>query len=201
MNSFLDPNVGYALLVGGVVLSILALFVPGTGLLELGAFAALFAAGYMVVNLPFNLWALILMAVAVFPLVVAIRWRKGGTALLVGSILVLFVGSIFVFRAENGGPAVNPLVALLVSGGSAWLIWFISRKTLETFNLRPRHDQDRVVGMEGVARTDLRLEGSVYVLGENWSARSKEYIPKGSPVRVIKRNGLILDVEKIRTEE
>jgi len=201
MNSFLDPNVGYALLVGGILLSILALFVPGTGLLELGAFAALFVAGYMVVNLPFNLWALILMAVSIIPLVIAIRWRKGGTILLVGSIAVLFVGSIFVFRAENGGPAVNPLVALLVSGGSAWLIWFVSRKTLESFSLKIRHDQDRVVGMEGVARTDLRLEGSVYVNGENWSAHSEIYIPKGSPVRVIKRSGLVLDVEKIRTEE
>jgi len=201
MNSFVDPNVGYALLVGGIVLAIIALFVPGTGLLELGAFAALFIAGYMIVNLPFNFWALLVMAAALIPLIVAIRWRKGGPLLLAGSIGVLFIGSIFVFRNNNGGPAVNPLVAILISGGSAWLIWFISRKTVEAQDLKIIHNQDNVVGMEGVARTDLRLEGSVYVNGENWSARSKEYVSKGSPVRVLSRDGLMLNVEKLRTEE
>ncbi len=201
MISFVDPNVGYALLMGGVVLAVLALFVPGTGLLELGAFAALFAAGYMLINLPFNWWALVLMVVALAPLALAVRRRKGGWALLAGSIVGLFAGSIFVFRTASGGPAVHPLLALLLSSGSAGLIWLIARKTVDSFFLPPTHNPERVVGMLGEARTDLRPQGTVYVLGENWSAQSSEFIARGSAVRVIRRQGLMLDVEKLQTEE
>ena len=203
MNPMVDPNVGYTLLVGGVLLAILALFVPGTGLLELGAFAALFAAGYILMTLPFNAWALAVMLVALVPLFFAIRWRRGrgGWVLLGGAMAVMFAGSIYVFRTPGGAPAVNPLVALAVTGGSAGLVWLMARKTLEAIQLGPRHNPERVVGARGEARTDLSPLGSVYVLGENWSARCQGSIPKGSLVRVIQRDGLILDVEWIRTEE
>jgi membrane-bound ClpP family serine protease len=63
---------------------------------------------------------------------------------------------------------------------------------------------DRVIGLEGFARTDIHPskgnvgigEGSVYAGGENWSAHSREFIPAGTPVRVVRRKGLVLDVEK-----
>jgi len=48
-------------LVAGFVLAVLALFTPGTGFLEVGALLAIFLAGYALFNLPFNLWALILL--------------------------------------------------------------------------------------------------------------------------------------------
>lgn len=200
MNLLLDPNIGYAMLMGGVALAIMALFVPGTGLLELGAFFALFLAGYIMLNLPVNTWAVLLLLFSLVPLTIAVRWRKGGRALLAGSIVLMFVGSLFVFPNQAGGPAVNPYIALVVSAGLAWLLWFMARKTLEAGTLRPSHDLQRLVGQSGFARTDLRPEGSVYVGGEDWSARSREYIPAGSAVRVTKRDGLILEVEKEQTE-
>jgi len=49
--------------------------------------------------------------------------------------------------------------------------------------------------MTGEARTDILAEGSVYVNGEDWSARSKTLIPAGSKVLVLRRNGLVLEVE------
>ena len=201
MNLILDPNVGYVLLVGGVTLSLLALFVPGSGLLETGAFLALLTAGYIIVNLPVNVWAIALLAVSTIPLTLSVRWRKGGWILLVTSLVMAFVGSIFAFRNSDGGPAVNPFVAIVVSGGTIGLIWFIARKSVDASALRPSHDQDKVVGMIGTVQSDLRPKGSVYVGGENWSARSREYIPVGTAVRVLRRTGLILDVEKVQTEE
>lgn len=201
MNLLLDPNIGYALLMGGVALAIMALFVPGGGLLELGAFFALFLAGYIMVNLPVNVWAILLLLFSLIPLTVAVRWRKGGWALLAGSIGLMFVGSLFVFPNPAGGPAVNPFVAIVVSAGLAWLMWFMARKTLEAGALRPNHDLEKLLGQTGIARTDLCPEGSVFVGGEDWTAHSREYIPAGSVVRVLKRDGLVLEVEKNRTEE
>ncbi len=45
MEILIDPNVAYLLLVVGIVLVIMALFAPGTGVLEIGALFVLFLAG------------------------------------------------------------------------------------------------------------------------------------------------------------
>lgn len=199
MNILLDPNIAYALLAGGLLLAVLALFTPGTGLLELGAVFTLLLAGYGVVNLPVNAWALGLGLVALIPLALAVRQRSQNrsTVLLVGGMLLLTAGSVFTFRAPQGGPAVSPWLAGLVSLGSSGLLWLMARKSLEAAALRVRHDPDRLVGMHGVARTDIRREGSVYAGGEEWSAEADVFIPAGTEVEILSRTGLVLTVKPI----
>jgi membrane-bound serine protease (ClpP class) len=196
MNPLMDPNVGYTLLVGGLVLAVLALFIPGTGLIELGALFALVLAVVTMVNIPVNGWALAVMAAAVVPLVFAVRNKRSLLPLGIAGLLLLG-GSLFVFRGEGGGPAVHPLVAVVVSAGSVVFLWFLARKSIQAFKIRPRHDLNKLVGMDGTARTDLNPDGSVYVGGENWSARCDEDIPAGTAVRVVRREGLLLEVERI----
>jgi membrane-bound serine protease (ClpP class) len=60
----------------------------------------------------------------------------------------------------------------------------------------PTHDLGLLVGLLGEARSNVREEGSVYVSGELWSARSDNLIPIGSTIRVVRREGFILVVEK-----
>jgi membrane-bound serine protease (ClpP class) len=52
-----------------------------------------------------------------------------------------------------------------------------------------------MIGLVGVARTDLNPAGKVLVRGELWEARAKERIPKGARVRVREIEGLTLVVE------
>ena len=59
MDFLLDPNVAYLVLLVGILLSMLAIVTPGTGLLEVGAFFGLVLAGYAIYNLNINFWALI----------------------------------------------------------------------------------------------------------------------------------------------
>ena len=61
---------------------------------------------------------------------------------------------------------------------------------------RPTHDLDGLVGQIGESRTAVHEDGSVQVAGELWSARSAEQIAAGSHVRVVRREGFILVVEK-----
>jgi membrane-bound serine protease (ClpP class) len=58
------------------------------------------------------------------------------------------------------------------------------------------HDLDGLVGQVGEARTNVNDEGSVQVAGELWSAKSDKAISAGSPIRVIRRDGFVLIVEK-----
>jgi len=194
MNFLLDPNVAYLMLVVGFVLGVLALFTPGTGFLEIGAVFAIFLAGYALYNLPTNLWALIVLIVGVVPFVIAVRKSKNWIW-LIPSVASLIVGSVFLFRAETGSPAINPFFATIVSIMATLLLWFVGRKSIEVMKQKPVQDLKNLIGMIGEARTDIHNDGSVYVNGEDWSARSQKEISAGTYVKVVKRDGLVLIVE------
>lgn len=196
MAFLLDPNVAYFLLVTGFLLAILALFAPGTGLLEIGAVALLVLASYGVAHLPLNLWALAILILGVFPFILAVRQSRK-LIFLAAAIIALVVGSMFLFRTETGSMAVDPVLAIPVSALAVGFLWFIARKGLEAIGQTPSHSLGRLNGMVGVAESDIFMEGTVSAGGEQWSARSEKFIPAGSRVRVIGREGLVLIVEAL----
>src|SRR6266487_3610373 len=102
MDFLLDPNVAYLLVIGGVLLAMLALAAPGTGLLEIAAFFCIVLAGYAVYNLSFNWWALLLLALSIVPFVYALRKPKRELYLAL-AILLLIAGSIFMFPRTAAG--------------------------------------------------------------------------------------------------
>jgi len=195
MNFLLDPNVAYLILVIGVLLGMLALFTPGTGILEIGALFAIFLAGYAMYNLPIRIWALVLLAVGVVPFFFALRKYKQWYW-LIPAILSMVIGSVFLFKSQTSVTAINPYFAMLVSIISVVLMWFIGIKSIEALRLRPSQDLSRLVEQTGEARTDILNEGTVYVGGEEWSARSEKRIPAGNLVKVVGREGLVLLVVK-----
>ena len=194
MEILLDPNVAYVLLVFGLMLGILAVLTPGTGILEIGALFALALAGWAVIILEVNLWALFVLILGIVPFLIAVR-RSGQLIYLGIAIGALVIGSTFLFRGEGFRPAVNPILALFTSIVSGGFLWFAASKTLEAVMALPAHDLTGIIGQIGEARTEIHEEGSVYLAGEMWTARSAEPIPAGSQVRVIDREGLIVEVE------
>jgi membrane-bound serine protease (ClpP class) len=195
MENFLfDPNVAYVLLSAGVLLGLLAIVTPGTGLPELGAFFCLALAGFAIYNRGgLNPWALILLVLSVLPFYFSIR-KPGRGLWLILSILGLGIGSVYLFPSEGLRPAVNPFIAVAVSLFMGGFLWLAARKTLQVMQLRPMHDLTVLVGQVGEAKTRVHEDGSVQVAGELWSARSGKPIPAGSPIRVVSRNGFVLDV-------
>jgi membrane-bound ClpP family serine protease len=196
MNFLFDPNVAYVLLVGGFMLAILALFSPGTGILEIAALFVLVMAGYSISNLAFNGWAIIILLVGVFPFLLALRKSRRWYFLLI-SIISLAVGSIFILRSVDGKTTIDPILAVVVSILSSGLLWLIGTRGIEALGRKPDIDLTRLVGMKGEAHTRVFMEGTVYVNGEEWSARSSNSIPAGSPIVVTSRQGLVLLVEPV----
>ena len=96
MDFLLDPNIAYLFLLGGVLLGLMAIITPGTGVFEVGAFFCVALAGYAVYNLSFNLWALIVLILSIIPFMYAIQKPKREWFLAL-SILGLVVGSVFLF--------------------------------------------------------------------------------------------------------
>ncbi|PWB77827.1 MAG: hypothetical protein C3F07_00495 [Anaerolineales bacterium] len=195
MDFLLDPNVAYLFLLGGVLLAMLALATPGTGFFEVGAFFCIVLAGYAIYNLSFNWWALILIVLSIVPFIYSIQ-RPKREVFLGLSILLLVIGSVFMFPRTNGQSGVNPLVAVVASAFVSGFLWIAVGKSIQAAHARPSHDLNGLVGQIGEAKTKIHGEGSVQVAGELWSARSDKAIPVGSSVRVVRRDGFILVVEK-----
>lgn len=195
MDFLLNPTVAYLFLLGGVFLAMLALITPGTGFFEIGALFCIALAGYAIFNLSFNWWAMALVLLSAVPFVYSIQKPKRELFLGV-SILVLMVGSLFIFPSETGGPAVNLFIALLASALVSGFLWIAALKSVQASSVRPSHDLDALVGQIGEAKTKVHTDGSVQVNGELWSARSDKAIKAGSSIRVIRREGFMLFVEK-----
>jgi membrane-bound serine protease (ClpP class) len=196
LDFLLDPNVAYLILVGAALLTMMAVLNPGTGVLEIIALFLWLISGYIIFNLPVNFWALGLMLLGLVLFLLSLRKTKSLVYLGL-SIGAVIVGSIFLFDQPGWQPAVNPVLAVVVSIIVAGFTWIVAQKALEADQLRPAHDLEALIGAVGEAETAIEDGGSVQVAGELWSAKSEQAIPEGAQVRVVGREGFYLIVEQV----
>ncbi|PKN82799.1 MAG: hypothetical protein CVU46_17850 [Chloroflexi bacterium HGW-Chloroflexi-8] len=195
MTSIIDPNLAYVLLVGGFVFSVLAILTPGTGVIEIGGIFALVVAGYGIISNPSNLWAFIFI-VPFIPFILIYRKNKKNLFLIL-AIVFLNIGCYTLFRKESGGFAVSFFLGIIVTLVDAPILWFIVKRITEALDKAPIFNPSYIIGKIGETRTNISLEGTVYVDGEEWTARSDHSILKGQPVRVTAIDGLTLSVEEV----
>ena len=196
----LDPNVAYLTLVLTFLITLMAILTPGTAVFEILAVLMLIVSGWQLYNIPFNLWALIAIFSGMILFFIAVR-RSNRLIFLALSILLLIIGSVFLFQGEPWWrPAVNPFLAVIVSAAVGSFLWIVAVKVMEADSSTPIHDLGQLIGMVGEAKSNIHQEGSVQVDGELWTAQSEENIRIGSRVRVVDRNGFILVVEAVDVE-
>jgi len=194
MDFTLSANIAYVLLVLGSILTMLAIVTPGTGLLEIGALFSFALAGFAAFDLGFNIWALVLLVLMLVPFLYATR--KPNREIYLGvSILFMIIGSIYLYPTQGLRPAVNPILAILVSLISGSFVWLVVQKTINAMHNKPDHDLGSLLGQTGESKTVIFHDASVQVDGELWSARSIERIPQGKKIRVVERDGFTLLVE------
>ena len=199
MEFLINPNIAYLLFIAAFLLLLVSIIIPGTGIPEAAFVLCVMLAGYMAYQLGINLWAVALLISTLIPFWLGLRLKKGLIPFLVISILLLTVGSIFLFTNEQGVPHVNPVLAVIVSICSGGFIWLLADRSTKALHQTPVHNLDALIGQIGEARTDIHAEGSVQVGGELWSARSEKMIEAGKPVHVVERHGLILTVKEETT--
>ncbi|HSM24248.1 MAG TPA: NfeD family protein [Anaerolineaceae bacterium] len=194
MNPIIDPNIAYVLLIVGFVISVLALLTPGTGVVEIIGLFSMILAGYGIISNPSNYWAIILL-VPFLPLIFVYRKLKKNYYLII-AITLLNIGSFMIFKGDDGGFAVSPIVAIVVVLLNAPILWVIVTKIVEAIDRTPDFDPENIIGKIGDARTIIFQEGTAYVMGEEWSARSETRLEKGEEIKVVRKEGLILWVVK-----
>lgn len=79
------------------------------------------------------------------------------------------------------------------------LLMITTRTTLEKKLVRKeKTNLDRIIGMKGVVTEDISemVVGEVLVDGKKWSATSNDNLKKDEVVRILKINGVKLEVER-----
>ena len=120
------------------------------------------------------------------------------TAAGVGSMIV---GGLVFFNSPSV-PSFQRVSVPLVFGSSLMtgaLFFIILLIALRAQKIPVLTGINRLIGQEGVARSDLAPAGQVYVGGEQWSAElinRQENLPKGAHVRVVAIQGLKVIVQK-----
>jgi membrane-bound serine protease (ClpP class) len=166
-------------------------------LFEVGALFVLLLAGWEITRLPINLWALVVLILGVIPFILAVR-KSHNMLFLIIALIAFVIGSAYIFQgAKWWQPGVNPILAIIASLLASGYLWIATTKVLDAEKMRPKHDLGKLIGVVGEAKTDISDEGSVQLSSELWSARSTVRIPAGTKVRVVKREGFILEVESV----
>jgi membrane-bound serine protease (ClpP class) len=203
-----DPNIAFILFTVGFYGLLFELQNPNfvTGIL--GALAIILAfIGFG--SLPLNVAGLLLIGLAIVFFVLEFTVASHGLLTVAG--LVAFVLGASALYTEPGGPTApdvsvaTPLVIAMTITTAAFMaiaVWTVirTRRRLPALALRPFGAGGSMVvaaGTTGEVRLPLEPVGSVYAAGEEWSARTDDgrALERGTPVRVIREEGLTLVVE------
>lgn len=195
LNVLLDPNIVYLLLLFGLWGAVTAAYIPGTGLAEVLSAAANIGALVLLMSMPTNWLAVLVLVVGVGGFLVMPFMNQRFALLATGGLVMQALGSLFLFN----GLAVSPV---LVAGTIAVALLYHRFVLMALRNSQarlPDIDDDAVL-LGSVGRVVSRIDpvGTVQAGGELWTARSATPLEAGEEVVVIDRDGLVVTVEGLK---
>ncbi len=149
---------------------------------------------------PINLFAILLIASAVALFAIEAKVTSHGVLALLG-VVAMLAGALVLVRSPITGEGVSPAVALGFTIPFAVLAVVVMRLALRTFTMKPSTGNAQLVGQIGEMREPVDGTGMVFVGGELWQARAQQQIPTGSKVRVVRVDGLTLEVAPATLEK
>jgi len=146
--------------------------------------------------LPVNFAGVVLILLAFVLFILEAKLTSHGV-LLIGGIVSMFLGAIFLIRSPLTPAGVSLGVALGVTLPVALLTVFLMRLVLKSRKWKMATGREEMLGAEGVVTTALPAqgEGMIRVHGELWRAVASSPVPEGAVVRVTRVEGLKLFVE------
>ncbi|MCK6577433.1 MAG: hypothetical protein L6Q98_04935 [Anaerolineae bacterium] len=198
----IDPNLVYLALLAGMWLAVMAVYLPGTGVVELLAAGFSILALVALANMPTNWTAVVALVVGVVGFLIAPLLDRRLNLLVIVGLALQTLGALMLFN----GVAVAPAVIGVTVAASVAYYQFVLKRSMAYQGLRPALIDDQpLIGAEGYVQRAINPVGAVYVRGESWTARAEEPIPVGAPVVVVDREELTLYVavlkEKYRETE
>jgi membrane protein implicated in regulation of membrane protease activity len=198
MEYLVNPTVSYLLIFTGVMLLLIIFNDIKYSLPKMVAMAFCFLAGIAeFFILKGNPWGFLIVVLSPLPYFIAMRQERLHSPLYMLTIFMLSIGSAYLFVDEKGRPLASLGIAGMVSVFGGLFVWLMIQHRRNPDN-RPLIGET-LVGMTGTVWIAIEpyTPGSVRIEGELWRADSKEMIPAGTLVRVIRQNGITVTVKKI----
>ncbi len=192
-----DPNLVYVLFILGLYGLIYEFFHPGIGFGLAAGGVCLLLALFGLQVLPVNIVGVVLVLFGI-GLIVLDAFTPTNGILTAGGVIALLVGSLTLFDIADRRFGLSWATILAVVGVMTCLSVFVLGKGLLIQAKRPAMGQRALIGETGTARSELHPEGTVFVKGEYWSARSLEgTLPPGTDIRVEEMEGSTLLVRRV----
>ncbi len=191
-----NPNIAYILLLLGGLGIFFELSHPGTFFPGIVGAVCLLLAFFALQMLPVRAAGIALIGLAIVLFILEIKVTSYG-ALSIGGVAALVFGSLMLFETNGTGVRLDMdvLIPTVVIVGSLFLgaIWLAVRSQA----IQRVTGREGLVGKIGEVRVRLAPRGKVYVHGELWNARAGATIEVGASVRIVRVDGMLLEVEPL----
>jgi membrane-bound serine protease (ClpP class) len=189
-----DPNIAF--LLGAIGLICLYVEFTHPGMVAPGVVGAisLVLALYAFNFLPINYAGILLIITALALFALEAKLTSHGV-LAAGGIVAMVLGAMILIKSPWPEARIHLSTALSVTLPLAGVTVILLRFAIAAKRRKAVTGEAGMIGLKGVAHTDLDPEGSVIVHGELWRARAAGRVPQGTRVRVREIEGLTLVVE------
>lgn len=191
-----NPNVAFILMLIGVYGIILEFFNPGAVAPGLVGVISLLVGLYALAFVPINYAGVALVILGIALMIAEVHIGAFG-ALGVGGIAAFVIGALLMFPARTSGFALSGAVVIGAAIASAALIVLAVGALVHSRKKPVVTGQEALIGAKGEAVFWDGDEGRVRIHGEIWRARADAPIRVGAPIRVVRRDGLVLVVQSV----
>lgn len=212
ISPLLEPNFLYLILIGSAWVGIVAVFVPGTGIIEATAVVGLLfglggliyrgasIGGFALLVLSFGLYGYaVLRSIQAVQSPEALPPMQRQLSLLLGVIAALlqaFGGLLLFSNAIDVSPWTVLALALVSLAIYRWMLV----PAIMSLRPPPQTGSESLIGSRAVVRqaqADAGKTAMIYFNGELWQAVADEPLAEGDEIEVVGRDGMRLRVQKV----
>jgi membrane-bound serine protease (ClpP class) len=194
LSRVLDPNLALVLALAGLLGLYVEITHPGLILPGVVGGISLILALFAFNMLPVN-WAgaaLILLAIVLFVLEATVTSHG---ILAIGGIVAMIAGGLMLVEGPIPQLRIHLSTTLAVAIPLSVITIVLVRLVYLSHKKKSITGEEGMIGEQGTAITEIHDEGKVLVHGEYWNASSNRPIPAGAHVRVVRVQGLKVQVE------
>jgi len=198
LSRVLDPNLALVLALAGLLGLYVEITHPGMVLPGVIGGISLILALFAFNMLPVN-WAgaaLILLAIVLFVLEATVTSHG---ILALGGIVAMIAGGLMLVEGPIPQLRIRLSTTLAVALPLSIITVVLVRLVFLSHRTKSITGGEGMIGEQGIAKTEIHNEGKVHVHGEYWNAFSNRPIPAGARVRVVRVQGLRVEVEPVES--
>lgn len=194
-----DPGVALILMMIGVYGLFFEFTSSGFGIAGVLGGICLLLALYALQMLPLNYAGLGLILLGT-TFMIAEAFAPSFGVLGIGGVIAFVAGSIILIDTELPGFGIPLSLIASIAVVSALLFGLVGGFAIKSRRQKLVSGDAILIGSQGEMLTDAGNQGWAQVQGERWLVKSGSPLKRGQQVRVLARNGLVLEVEPVETD-